>query len=254
MPGWPDIRNIVAASLLWAALSNGAFATGAEPAKDVQVDTSACTMAAAGDDDDKTISACGELIENEKTAKADRVKALIARAAAFGRKDNVSRAVDDYETALQLDPTRADVYNARGEVRRKNGSFPKALADFAAAIKLRPDYATARANYKSLAQEIERIGALIAVAGKPSFYCKTARRAVEKAICANRELADLDREIHAMNVRVMGDARSFDDARKLQREQEAFLARRNAEFGRPGYDLRKAMKQRLTDIVGVDGY
>ena len=99
---------------------------------------------------------------------------------------------------LQLDPTRADVYNARGEVRRKSGSFPKALADFGAAIKLKPDYAAARANYKSLAYEIERIGALIAVAGKPSFHCKTARRAVEKAICANRELADLDREIHAM--------------------------------------------------------
>jgi tetratricopeptide (TPR) repeat protein len=246
------LKILVAFFLLM--LSHSAFATGAEPAKDVQVDTSACTMAAAGDDDDKTISACGELIENEKTAKADRIKALIARAAAFGRKDNANRAVDDYETALQLDPTRADVYNARGEVRRKSGSFPKALADFGAAIKLKPDYAAARANYKSLAYEIERIGALIAVAGKPSFHCKTVRRAVEKAICANRELADLDREIHAMAVRVMGDARSFEDARKLQREQEAFIARRNAEFGRPGYDLRKAMKRRLTDIVGVDGY
>jgi tetratricopeptide (TPR) repeat protein len=254
MPCCPDLRNIAAASLLWAALSNSAFATGAEPAKDVQVDTSACTAAAAADDDDKTISACGELIGNDKAAKADRIKALIARAAALGRKENVSQAVDDYDTVLQLDPTRADVVNARGEIRRKNGSFPKALADFGMAIKLKPDYATARANYKSLAHEIERIGALIAVAGKPSFYCKTARRAVEKAICANRELADLDREIHAMNVRVMGDARSFDDARKLQREQEAFLAQRNAEFGRPGYDLRKAMKQRLQDIVGVDGY
>ena len=122
------------------------------------------------------------------------------------------------------------------------------------AIKLNPQHAAARANYKSLAQELERLGALIAVAGKPSFYCKTARRAVEKAICADRELSDLDREIHAMNVRVMGEARSFDDARKLQREQEAFIARRNAEFGRPGYDLRQVMKARLREIVGADGY
>src|SRR4051812_35208861 len=210
MPCCPDLRHIAAASLLWAALSNGAFATGAEPAKDVQVDTSTCATAAATDDDDKIISGCGELIGNEKTTKADRIKALIARAAALGRKDNFSQAVDDYEMVLQLDPTRADVYNTRGELRRKNGSFPKALADFGMAIKLKPDYAIARANYKSLALEIERLGALIAVAGKPSFYCKTARRAVEKAICADRELADLDREIHAMNVRVMGDARSFD--------------------------------------------
>jgi uncharacterized protein len=77
---------------------------------------------------------------------------------------------------------------------------------------------------------------------------------VEKAICANPELADLDREIHAMNVLVIKEARNLDDARKLQREQDAFLASRNAGFGRPGYDLRKAMKQRLQDIVGVDGY
>ena len=254
MPDWPVIRNIAAASLLWAALASSAFATGAEPAKDVQVDATACTVAAAGDDDDKTVSACGELINNDKAAKPDRIKALIARAAALDRKNRASEAIEDYNTVMQLDPTRADVLNARGEIRRKNGSFPKALADFGMAIKVKPDYAIARANYKSLAYEIERIGALIAVAGKPSFYCKTARRAVEKAICANRELADLDREIHAMAVRVMGDARSFDDARKLQREQEAFLARRNAEFGRPGYDLHKAMKRRLQDIVGVDGY
>jgi len=57
-----------------------------------------------------------------------------------------------------------------------------------------------------------------------------------------------------MHVRVMGEARSFDDARKLQREQEAYIARRNAEFGRPGYDLRKVMKERLREIVGADGY
>jgi uncharacterized protein len=94
----------------------------------------------------------------------------------------------------------------------------------------------------------------MAVAGKPSFNCKTARRAVEKAICANPELADLDREINAMNVRIIGEARNYEDARALQREQDAFVARRNAEFGRPGYDLRKAMKDRMQKLVGVDGY
>jgi tetratricopeptide (TPR) repeat protein len=235
-------------------LVHGAFATGAEPAGDVQADPAACRSAATGNDDDKIISACGELIENEKTARADRIKALIARGVALGRKDKTDQAIDDYDTVLQLDPTLADVFNARGEIRRKRGSFPKALADFGMAIKLDPQHPAARANYKSLAREIERLGALMAVAGKPSFYCKTARRAVEKAICADRELADLDREIHAMNVRIIGDAKSFEDAQALQREQDVFIARRNAEFGRPGYDLRKVLKDRLQDLVGVDGY
>jgi hypothetical protein len=43
-------------------------------------------------------------------------------------------------------------------------------------------------------------------------------------------------------------------ARALRREQDEFIARRNARFGRPDYDLRKAMKERLQQLVGVDGY
>ena len=151
---------------------------------------------------------------------------------------------------LRLDPALADIFNTRGELWRKRATGPRRWPISATAIKLNPEHPAARANYKSLAQELERLGALIAVAGKPSFYCKTARRAVEKAICANPELADLDREIHAMNVRVISDAQNIDDARKLQREQEAFIARRNAEFGRPGYDLRKAMKSAAAGHCG----
>ena len=59
---------------------------------------------------------------------------------------------------------------------------------------------TAKANYKSLAQELERLGAQMAVAGKPSFNCATSSRPVEKAICADPELADLDREIYDMHI------------------------------------------------------
>ena len=103
--------------------------------------------------------------------------------------------------ALQLDPSLADIFNARGELWRKKGDRPKALPDFGAALKLNPNHAVAKANYKSLALELEQLGALKAVAGKPSFNCATARRPVEQAICANPELADLDREINAMYLR-----------------------------------------------------
>ena len=254
MRGCLYIRTIAAASLLWAALSHSVFATGAEPAKDVQVDPAACIAAAAASDADKIIDICGALIDNEKTARSDRIKALFARAGAYDRKGMIDRAIGDYDTTLRLDPTLADIFNIRGELWRRKGDRPRALADFGAAIKLNPQHEAARTNYKSMAQELERLGALMAVAGKPSFNCKTARLAVEKAICANPELADLDREIHAMNIRVIGEARNPAEARTLRREQNAFIARRNAEFGRPGYDLRKAMKDRLQDIVGVDGY
>ena len=36
----------------------------------------------------------------------------------------------------------------------------------------------------------------------------------------------------------------------LQQEQDEFLARRDAEFGKPGYDLQKAMRERLQHLLG----
>ena len=44
------------------------------------------------------------------------------------------------------------------------------------------------------------------------------------------------------------------EAQALQREQDEFIARRNAQFGKPGYDLQKAMRERLQQINGIDGY
>lgn len=254
MRGNPDIRNLVAASLLWMAFAHGALATGVEPVKDLRVDPALCLAAALAQDHDRTVSTCGALIDNAKTEKADRIKALIARATAYERKDMIDRAIADYDGVLRLDPALADVHNARGELWRRKGDLPKAVADFAAAIKLNPDHVVARANHRALAQEAERQGALKAVAGKPSFNCATARRKVEKAICANPELADLDREVQGSYVRAAGEKMIPQQARRLRREQEEYISRRNAQYGRPGYDLKKAMRDRLQQINGIDGY
>ena len=50
-----DIRNLVAASLLWIGFAQGASATGVEPAKDLRVDPALCLAAALARDDDKTV-------------------------------------------------------------------------------------------------------------------------------------------------------------------------------------------------------
>lgn len=255
MRGWLTLPGPVAACVLWTVLAPNVSATGTEP-KDVRIDPAPCIAAIAAGDDDKVIDSCSPLIDHDRTEKADRIKALIARGAAYARKDMPERAIADCDAALRLDPAQADILNARGELWRKKGDLPKALMDFGATLKLNPDHPAARGNYKSLAQELERQGAMKAVAGKPSFNCAAARRPVEKAICANPELADLDRSIDVINTRVMRDVMGSDprQARALQREQEAYLVRRNAGFGRPGYDLRKVMKDRLQQLTGVDGY
>ena len=162
------IRKAALAALLWAALRHGALATGVEPIPDPSVDPAPCVAAVAANEPDKIIAVCGALVDNEKTAKADRIRALIARAAAYDRSDQVDRAIGDYDAALRLDPALADVFNARGELWRRKDDRPRALADFGAAIKLDPQHAAARANYKSLAQELERLGAQMAIKNKPS--------------------------------------------------------------------------------------
>ena len=243
------------AAVFWAALAVSAGATGTEPpAIDPQVDPAACLVAIAANDDDKIMAVCGSLIDSQKTARGDRIKALTARAAVFSRRNQVDRAIADYDAVVLLDAALADVYNSRGELWRKTGDRRKALADFDAAIKRNPDFVAARTNYKDLVLELERLGALMAVYNKPSFDCAKVRRAVEKAICADPALANLDREITAVNAKVIERARAANPpaGRTLQHEQDAFVARRNAGFGQADFDLLKAMRARLDQLLAIE--
>ena len=156
------------AALLWVAAPHLAFATGTEPATDPLVDPAPCVAAAAAGDDDKIIAVCGVLIDNDKTVRSDRVRALIARGGVYDRKDQIDRAIGDYDVALRLDPSLADIFNARGELWYRKGDRPHALADFGAALKLNPQHEAARANYRSLALELERLGAQMAIKDKPN--------------------------------------------------------------------------------------
>jgi tetratricopeptide (TPR) repeat protein len=153
-------------AVISAAPADRAFAATTESSAVPQVDPAPCVAAIAVIDDDKIIAACGVLVDNDKTAKPDRIRALIARAGAFDRKDQVDRAVSDYDVALRLDPALSDIFNARGELWRKKGDRPRALQDFGAALKLNPQHEAARANYKSLALELERLGAQMSIKGK----------------------------------------------------------------------------------------
>jgi tetratricopeptide (TPR) repeat protein len=245
-----------APSVMFAGDSSQAKAAGMPDGigSEVAIDPLPCLAAIAANDDDTIISRCDSLIGNEKNTQPDRIRAALARAAAYDRKQQYDRAIADYDTALRLDPAQADAFNHRGEVWRKKGDRPRALADFGAAIRLNPEHSSARANYKSLAQELELIGAQMAVRNRPSFDCTTAKRPVEKAICADPELDRLDSEINGMFQRVVADQKSKRDALALTQQQRDFIARRNASFGKRGYDLRVAMQARLKALTGVDGY
>jgi uncharacterized protein len=121
------------------------------------------------------------------------------------------------------------------------------LQDYAEAVRLNPSDETAATNHREIAEEIERLGLLAYQKNLPSFNCATAKRQVEKAICADPGLAQLDRNINDVFLRVIASAESDSHraALALTREQRDFIGKRNASFGRRGYDLRQAMEERL---------
>lgn len=162
----------MAFAMLLAGRFGAMAAVDSAPPPEPVVDRAPCMAAIATGNDDALIATCAALINDAKAAAPDRVKALTARAAAFARKDQADRAIVDYDAALMLNPRQADIFNARGELWRLKGDRLRALNDFGAAIKLVPTHEAARASYKALALEIERIGAAMAIKGQPKAPLK----------------------------------------------------------------------------------
>jgi tetratricopeptide (TPR) repeat protein len=177
-------------------------------------------------------------------------KFLTNRGDAYQARKDYDRAIADYDAALKLDPKFQRAYNNRGAAWVKKGDRGRALQDYAEAVRLNPSDATAAANHKDVAQEIERLGSLSYQKNLPSFNCATAKRQVEKAICADPGLAQLDRNINDVFLRAIASAESDSHraALALTRQQRGFIDKRNASFGKRGYDLRQAMEDRLEKL------
>ena len=120
-------------------------------------------------------------------------------------------------------------------------------------IRLNPSDAKAADNYKTIATEVEHLNELKEACGLPSFNCAVARRAVEKAICADPELARLDRNMNEAFLKAIASAESDNHraALNLTRQQREFIEKRNASYGRPGYDLRQAMAERVDQLSAI---
>jgi Tfp pilus assembly protein PilF len=155
------LRHLAVVCLLLVAAS--AQAAPSEPSHDPRVDATPCLEAGTAQDNDKAVTACGKVIDDEAATAADRLKAFRARAEAYARKDKLDLAIADYDAALKIELARPDLLNARGELWLRKGDKPRAIRDFSAAMKMDPSNEAARANYKALAQEIERMGAKMSV-------------------------------------------------------------------------------------------
>jgi WD40 repeat protein len=91
-----------------------------------------------GSDDAASISACSEIAENDRETTADRVQAYTARAAVYFVQGKYQRAVDDYTSALGLDPNDAGLLRRRGENYAQLRRFARAVEDYDASLRLNP--------------------------------------------------------------------------------------------------------------------
>lgn len=92
------------------------------------------------------VELCTRLIKTEGLPDTDRALAHSNRGLAYERLGRLRRALEDYETAVGLDPALAPAYNNRGNVHAALGNLEQALADHSRAVELAPDYAHAYYN------------------------------------------------------------------------------------------------------------
>jgi tetratricopeptide (TPR) repeat protein len=176
-----------------------------------------------------------------------RANFLTNRGDAFQAKGDLDRAIADYDEAIKRDGDFWKAWNNRGAAWRLKGDRRRALSDFEAALRANPSAEEAIASRRLLVREIEQLGAMMPLDNKPSFNCSAAKRAVEKAICGDPGLTQLDREIDLQFRKALAklDARR---AEALRKEQAAFITSRNASFGRADYDFRGTLEKRLAAL------
>lgn len=75
------------------------------------------------------------VIKNEDTDNKLRVNALIKRASLNMQTENPEKSFDDFEKAVEIDPTNADIYHHRGQLFVILEQLEKASEDFDNAVK-----------------------------------------------------------------------------------------------------------------------
>ncbi|MDQ8726706.1 hypothetical protein [Bradyrhizobium sp. LHD-71] len=93
------------------------------------------------------------------TLRPDYTQAFLRRAELHRTLAEADAAIRDFSAAIRLDPTNTNALFARAELYRAKIDRRRALADYATVLRLDPTHEAARAGHKSLALEIERLGA-----------------------------------------------------------------------------------------------
>jgi len=86
---------------------------------------------------DAVIDGCTAVIRSGHEPLDKLATAFDNRGVAYRLRGEYDRALQDYEQALQLNPSNANAYNNRGIIYRIKGEYGRAIADYDEAIWLR---------------------------------------------------------------------------------------------------------------------
>ena len=117
-------------------------------------------------------------------------------------------------------------------------------------MRINPQFDSAAENLALARQKRDRRNEATVNTRLPTFDCSIAKRAVEKAICSDPDLIRLDRAIDDAYKAALAKL-DRDGVARLKREQRAFNDRRNSAFGRPEYQLKRELEERLMVLRGV---
>jgi tetratricopeptide (TPR) repeat protein len=190
---------------------------------------------------------------NEAIRLKPQANFITNRGDSYNQKGELDRAIADYDRAIQLNPNFYLAFNNRGVTYMQKGDLDRAIADFEQALRINPRLDSAAAGLADARTQRDRRAS---ISGQnsllPTFDCGSAKRAVEKAICSDPELARLDRQVDDAYRAALGRLKPA-AARRLKREQREFIARRNKQFGRPEYQFKRELEVRLAKLRKLGG-
>jgi tetratricopeptide (TPR) repeat protein len=95
---------------------------------------------------DHVIVSCSAVIARGIAEKEDLATAFKNRGNAFDDKGEYTRALEDYDEAVRINPLDADAFNCRGTTYNALARYERAILDFDEAIRLNPTSPLAFSN------------------------------------------------------------------------------------------------------------
>jgi tetratricopeptide (TPR) repeat protein len=93
--------------------------------------------------EDIVIEGCTALIQSGLESERNLAVSFFHRGRAYFRRQDFSRALEDFDEAIRLDPSFNNAYFQRGDVYLALEEYDNALRDFGEVVRLNPDDAIA---------------------------------------------------------------------------------------------------------------